>query len=340
MPTLFPLQLPDWPRAGGAPRGRGRLRVQPEDFRVDEQSDIALAGEGEHDWLHIEKRGANTAWVARQLARHAGVPVRDVGYAGLKDRHALTTQWFSVLRPAGRACDWTTLARPGVRVLVLGRHARKLRRGAHRGNAFLIRVREFAGEPDEALARIRAGGVPNYFGEQRFGRDGANLELAEALLGGRRLRRDARSLALSAARSFLFNEVLARRVTDGSWQRLLPGDVALLAGSRSRFSVEAVDDALAARCREQDLHPSGPLWGRMQEPAAQSAPEREVLAQHAQLAAALEPLADADRRALRLVVEDLEWNAAPGELTLSFRLAPGAFATAVLREILSPRAPQ
>lgn len=338
MPAFFPAQLPDWPRAAGEAPGHGRLRSVPEDFRVTERMDVVHDGDGEHDWLWIAKRGANTAWVARQLARHAGVAVRDVGFAGLKDRHAETRQWFSVRRPAGGVPDWRKLDVSGVRVLDVRRHRRKLRRGAHRGNDFDICIRDWRGDPDALLETIRARGVPNYFGEQRFGRDAGNLALASRLLAGERLRRDGRSLALSAARAFLFNEVLARRVRDGSWDRLLPGEQAMLAGSRSRFAVDVPDAELERRCAEGDLHPSGPLWGRGADTDSLPAAERDVLGAHRELASGLERLADADRRPLRLVVDALTWHRDDDRLQLSFSLPAGAFATAVLRELLRPAA--
>jgi len=331
MASPFPERLPDWRRAFGGPPGRARLREQPEDFRVTEILDLELAGEGEHDWLSVEKRGANTAWVASRLARHAGVPRRDVGYAGLKDRHAVTRQWFSVRRPAARAPDWSAFRAEGVTLLETARHRRKLRRGAHRGNRFAIRLAGWRGDPAPVLSRIAGEGVPNYFGEQRFGRDAGNLVLARALLAGERLRREARSHALSAARSFVFNAVLDRRVAEGSWNRLLEDEVVMLEGTHSHFVAGRPDAALEERCARLDVHPSGPLPGRGAAPGP--APEREVLASVAAVVAGLERFADADRRALRLRVANLRWALSGDSIELEFDLPAGAFATAVLREI-------
>ena len=200
--TIF--VLPDWQRAFGEPVASCHIRKANADFQVSEQLGFELSGDGEHDYLQIEKDGANTAWVARGLAKHAGIAASDVGFAGLKDRHAVTKQWFSVRRPAGNKADWMKLDLTGVRVLQEGRHRRKLRRGAHAGNRFRVALRnltETRGGLRERLAEIRDAGVPNYFGEQRFGRDGGNLGLAGDLFAGRRLSRGKRGMALSAARS-------------------------------------------------------------------------------------------------------------------------------------------
>jgi len=185
----------------------------------------------------------------------------------MKDRHAVTRQWFSVRRPAGTPADWSALEVEGAQVLEVSRNNRKLRRGAHSGNQFRIVVRgsansdpETSGELVQQRTRtIVEQGVPNYFGEQRFGREGGNLQLAEALFAGKRLKRDKRSFALSSARAWLFNQVLQQRVEAGTWSELQAGDVAALDGSGSIFAVEELDETLEKRCRELDLHPTGPL---------------------------------------------------------------------------------
>ena len=330
-------------RAHGAPPARGMLRSRPEDFVVDELALVEPSGEGEHVLLHIRKRDTNTDWLARQLARFAGVRPVDVGYAGLKDRRAVTSQWFSV-RLAGRAePDWAALDLPEVAVLSHARHGRKLQRGALRGNRFTLTVRELTGEREAIDARLRAiaeRGVPNYFGEQRFGRGGANLDAAAAMLvEGRRVRdRHRRGLYLSAARAWLFNQTLAARVTAGTWDTAVSGDVMILDGRRSHFRLDEADEAIAARLAAFDIHPSGPLWGAGERPV-----EAEALAVEDAVLAGWEPwcegLAKAglkqERRALRLRVQDLTWTSPePDTLQLSFALTAGAYATAVLREIV------
>ena len=210
------------------------------------------SGAGEHAFLLIEKSGANTEWVARRLAEKAGVAPMSVGYSGLKDRHAITRQNFSVHLPGRADPDWSALAIPGVRVLAASRHDRKLKRGVHRGNLFRIRVRDIAGVREVVeprLALIRERGVPNYFGEQRFGRDAGNIDNARAMFAGRRMPRAQAGMALSAARSLIFNAVLAQRVEDGSWDCGLDGEVWMLAGTHSIFGPEpwTIDLARPAR---------------------------------------------------------------------------------------------
>lgn len=332
-------RIPDWARACGAPPIAAAIRTELTDFVVDEQLAIEFTDDGEHDWLWIEKAGANTHWVAGQLARHAGIPERDVGYAGLKDRHAVTRQWFSVRRSG--ETDWGAFSADGVSVLERRRHRRKLQRGAHAGNRFRIALRGtgIAGSAallEERLAAIADAGVPNYFGEQRFGRDDGNLSLAQALFAGKRLTRHKRSMALSAARSVIFNAVLDARVRDGSWNRILPGELANLDGSGSVFAVATPDAELERRCAVQDIHPTATLWGagaplscdRVAEIETAVAGDWPDLAQGLERAG-LKPMA----RALRLPVRGLTWTFETDALWLEFTLDSGAFATAVLREI-------
>jgi len=322
------MALPDWARAYGAPLFPAVIRSQPDEFDVTEELGFEFSGDGEHDLLFVEKTGANTEWVSRQLAGHANVPARDVGYAGLKDRHAMTRQWFSV--PRWHAPDWDRLEADGVRVLDQQRHNRKLRRGAHKGNRFRIRLRGPAGDTramDERLEIIGSEGVPNYFGEQRFGRGGSNVALADAWSEGKRLPRHKRSIAISAARSYLFNLILDRRVQEKTWNRIVPGDIANLDGTGSVFQVDEVDDDLVRRCKEMDIHPAGPLFGD-----GTSAPCPS--ADHARW---LQALANARvkgaNRSLRLRVNDLAWSVASDSLLLEFALGRGGFATSVLREV-------
>lgn len=329
------VEIPDWRRAFGAPSVSGDFRSVNRDFQVTEALGFELDDSGEHDWLWIEKSDVNTPWLARQLARYATVPANDVGFAGMKDRHAVTRQWFSVRRPAGARADWRALDLPGVTVLEQRRHSRKLRRGAHRANHFEIRLRHLDGDPCERLERIAAAGIPNYFGEQRFGHGGHNLALARSLFSGRRLRRDKRSIALSAARGYLFNVVLDARIGAGTWDRLLPGDVASLEGSNSVFDVDEVTADIEGRAACLDLHPSGPLWGRSRGKtgARLLEPERHQAADHEALRDGLERHCEAGRRALRAVVQDLHWELSDRDLVLSFTLGRGIYATALLREL-------
>jgi tRNA pseudouridine13 synthase len=330
------------PRAFGEVSARGRLRVEPADFQVEEIPAFAPDGEGEHVLLWVRKTGANTEWVARRLAAHACVPGAAVSYAGLKDRHAVTSQWFSVHLGRAPEPDWAGLEVPGVEILARHRHRRKLRRGALSGNRFRIRARDLCGDPgllDARLEQVRARGVPNYFGEQRFGHDDGNLRAARALFAGNagRVPRHLRGLWLSAARSQIFNEVLAMRVERGEWDCPLAGDRLQLAGSHSHFLAETLDEVLIGRARAFDLDPTGPLWGDGELPTRgdPAALERGVAERFADWAAGLAAAGlRQERRALRLRVLELTAEREGDDLVLAFALPAGAYATAVLRELV------
>ena len=330
------------PRAHGTPPATGVLRAEPEDFEVEEDLGFAPAGSGEHLLLKVRKRNANTAWVARELARVAGCAAPQVGYAGLKDRRALAVQWFSVPRPRG-AVDWPRVQREDFEVLEAHPHTRKLPRGALAGNHFAVRVRARAADGARLAAllaprleQIARAGVPNYFGPQRFGRNGANLTRSAAA-GLGTLRAAERGFVLSAARSVVFNAVLAARVLDGSWNRLLTGDLANLAGSGSVFAVEHPDAVLASRCERLEIHPSGPLWGQG-EPATRA----RVLELESRVATRFPEQCELcvaagmrqERRSLRLAVQGLACASEAQSVRLTFRLGRGGFATAVLRELV------
>lgn len=327
------------PYAHGGPPIAAQLRREPADFRVDEILGFEPSGSGEHAFLDIEKTGANTEWVSRQLARELGLAPVAVGFSGLKDRHAITRQAFTVHLGTKPQPDWNALAIPGVRVIGATRHARKLKRGAHRGNRFIIVLRDVRGERDRVesvLAAIRAHGVPNYFGEQRFGRDEGNLALARQLFSGTRLPREKHGIALSAARSELFNAVLARRVGERNWNRALDGEVFMLAGTHSVFGPESLSDELAQRLAAFDIHPTGPMWGRgeLRSGDAVRAIEEAAIDAQRDLAQGLEKVGlEQQRRSLRLVARDLDANWNGDDLTLSFALESGAFATVVVREL-------
>ena len=334
--------LPDWARAYGPVSASARIRSVPEDFRVEEALGFAADGEGPHVMLTVEKRGANTHWVAGQLARHAGIPAREVGYAGLKDRHAVTVQHFTLNLDRKPEPDWSALPSEEFRVLKSERHRRKLKTGALEGNRFRLVLRELSAPVDTllpGLESIKTRGVPNYFGVQRFGRGAANIEKAEAALSGKLRIHDRRlfSLLLSAARSLIFNDLLAARVQAGNWDRLLSGEVMMLDGSHSVFRAEAPDAELQRRLAAGDVHPTGPLWGRGEPMTAGEvhALEAEVAAGHPALVAGLVKVGvEMARRSLRLPVKDFAWQEVSEGLILEFFLPAGAYATAVLRELV------
>ena len=332
------------PRAYGAPPANVVLRAELEDFVVEEELGFAPAGNGAHLLLKVRKRNANTQWVARELTRLAGCRPADAGYAGLKDRRAVAVQWFSVPRPR-TAVDWREPRSAEFEVLEVHEHTRKLPRGALAGNRFAVRIRAADGV-GAALAELLAPrlelisqrGVPNYFGTQRFGRDAGNLERLGTPLHS--LPPDQRGFVFSAARSVIFNAVLAARVTEGSWERLFAGDLANIDGRGTIFHVEAVDAGLLARCQRLEIHPTGPLWG---EGDPQSS--GEVLELERTVAARMAPAAAAcvaagmrqERRSLRIAVQELRCEVEAQAVRLHFRLARGCFATALLAELIETR---
>ncbi|MBU3057746.1 tRNA pseudouridine(13) synthase TruD [Pseudomonas indica] len=330
------------PRAHGEPCGQAVLKAVAEDFQVDEVLDIPLSGQGEHLWLWVEKRGLNTEDAAKRLARAASVPLRTISYAGLKDRQALTRQWFSLHLPGKADPDLSAAESDSLRILQATRHSRKLQRGAHSANGFTLRLNQLAADRealDSRLESIRQHGVPNYFGLQRFGHDGGNVDgaLQFAERGELPTQRNLRSRLLSAARSYLFNRVLAERVADGSWNRAQVGDLLAFTDSRSFFPADEAECS-DPRLAQLDLHPTGPLWGKGESPAGGvvQALEQRVAAGQEKLA---DWLAGADmaheRRILRLPIGALAWHyPRPDILQLEFVLPAGCFATAVVRELV------
>lgn len=333
----------DWPTSGGGRVASAVLKSSPENFFVDEDlplPDDVTAG-GEHLCVRLEKSGDNTDYVARQLAVLSGCRHFDVGFCGLKDRHAVTRQWFSVYRPGQEDEDAAFLESVAGNWRVLGHHrqARKLRRGDHRGNHFEVVLTDVAGDPtavNEALARLRELGCPNYFGPQRFGHNGANLDRALAIDPSKLNRRGARNakkrgrgrstsgssdsknvLYFSAARSWLFNEVLARRVQNGTWLEPLDGEPG--AGEN------------------QDIMVTGPLWGDGGTDAVsdQGALERAVVEAHPRLAAVFATTRmKPERRPLKMLPEGFEWQwKGSDQLVLKFWLAPGQYATSLLGDV-------
>lgn len=330
------------PTAWGEPCGTAVLKHTAEDFQVNEVLDIPLSGSGEHLWLWVEKRNLNTEDAARRIARAAGVPAKAISYAGLKDRQALTRQWFSLHLPGKADPDLAAAEGDDLRILQRTRHSRKLQRGAHAANGFVIRLTALDGERAALEARLRQiaeGGVPNYFGVQRFGFDGGNLHEARHWAERRTLpeQRNRRSRVLSAARSYLFNQALAARVADGSWNRAQPGDLLAFTDSRSFFpagEAECADPRLAAL----DLHPTGPLFGAgaLECGGATLSSEQALQAREAVLVNWLaEAGLEQERRVLRLPIAGLAWHyPATDILQLEFVLPSGCFATAVVRELV------
>lgn len=325
------------------------IRSQASDFQVDEQLPFALSGDGEHSWLQIQKTNTNTDWIAEQLAKFAAVPAVAVGFAGMKDRHAVTTQWFSINLAGKAPPNWADFETDEIQIIQQSRHLRKLKRGVLAGNTFQIILRDLIGEQadwEKALQQIALQGVPNYFGEQRFGHHGNNLRRSDHWFstGKAPRKRIQKSLYLSAARSWLFNQVLSARINNGTWNQAKAGDILRLAGTKTgQFLVETIDDVLVERIKTMDVHPTGPLWGRGIPPvqAEVLALESQALADWADWQAGMEQAGlEQARRALRLIPEGLHWqfiddtfNAGQLALKLNFSLTSGSYATAVLREL-------
>jgi tRNA pseudouridine13 synthase len=335
------IDIPVWPYVYGGPSGTGKIRSLPEDFIVKENLSFEPSGAGEHAFLQIEKKGENTEYVARQLARFANVRQRDVSYAGLKDRHAVTTQWFSVWLPGKADPDWAQFETDSTKVLQAVRHARKLKRGVLSGNSFKLLIRDWQGDQGKTcqqLELIKANGIANYFGSQRFGNEGQNVGKALAMFEGAKAGREQRSIYLSAARSYLFNLVLAERVTMANWNQPITGDTYQFDLSHSCFQSGQPDAEIMRRLAAKEIHPTGALWGRGNTDVSADALaiEQAVIDKHPLLAQGLMANAvDRDRRALRVNVQGLQWRFVDGEtLELDFTLPAGSYATSVLREII------
>lgn len=307
---------------------------------VEEVLPFEPTGQGEFLLLHIRKTNRNTSDVVADLARWAGRPSRDISFAGRKDSRAVTSQWFSVHLPGKSDPDLETLISENCIVLEAVRHQRKLRTGALAGNRFRIRLRDVDGSPaavEAALRSVARTGVPNYFGPQRFGNEGRNLFLASKLAAGGKLGRGARSMALSAARAAIFNELLAARVSGNTWDSPCDGEIYMFADGTKCFGPLPVDAKLRARqaeTREIDL--TGPLWGSgvIGTSGVVNELESEVAARHPQWRRLLERFGlRQERRRLRLVASEVRWEWTDRDLEVAFFLPRGTFATTFLSEV-------
>jgi len=339
MPADF--SIPEWSYAYGGPSGTGDIKTIHNDFIVEEILPFTAEGSGEHVFLQIDKCGENTEYVARLLARFAGVRQRDIGFAGLKDRHARTIQWFSIWLPGKQEPDWSQVQTENITILQITRHTRKLKRGVIAANQFKIRIRNWQGDSAKAknqLQLIRQQGFPNYFGNQRFGRQGQNVNKALALFQGRKVKREQRSIYLSAVRSYLFNLILAKRVTLSNWNQLLSGDVCQLDHSHSIFKVESVDQSLHERIKKGDIHSTAVMYGKGEFETSEEAGaiEKAIISKTPELVNGLLKYGlAAERRALRAMPEQLSWQFEDSnQWLLCFRLPAGSYATALLREWL------
>lgn len=332
----------------GEPSASGVLKASPEDFVVIEDLGYRPDGEGEQVLVHVRKTGCNTRFVAEALAKFAGVPARDVSFAGMKDRHAVTEQWFCLRIPGKQTPDFSTFSLEGCEVLESARHQRKLRTGALKGNAFTLVLRQIddRAAAEQRLQLIKQHGVPNYFGSQRFGHGGNNLLMAQRWAADEiRVReRNKRSFLLSAARSAMFNQVVSDRLAQqGGLCQVMTGDALQLTGRGSWFVAEAAELAsLQQRVNDGELRITAPLpgnggWGTRDEALALE--QQSLSADQALIALMDRERVEAARRAMLVVPRDLHWHwQDDATLTMNFWLPAGSFATSVVRELLRSEA--
>ena len=344
--------LPELAYFHGKPKSTGLLRNEMSDFQVFEQLPYTPIGEGEHLFIHIRKTGANTVFVARELAKYFNVKEPLVTYAGLKDRFAVTEQWFGVHVPGKTVYDLSDLTIEGVEVLSYKRHNKKLRTGALTGNCFELILRDVTNinALQTRWQQIVEQGVPNYFGEQRFGINGGNIERAHELFSGTKVKdKKKRGMYLSAARSYIFNQLISTRVQRELFDKVSVGDVMMLAGTQSVFHLDAVDETIAKRFLEKDIDITAPMWGagELMTSLAPKALEEEIAQENDGLCQGLPRFGlKQERRRIRLAISQasihlLDEANVEGidskentSIKIKFFLPAGCYATTVLRELI------
>ncbi|MBR38420.1 MAG: tRNA pseudouridine(13) synthase TruD [Idiomarina sp.] len=324
-------------------RTQAQFKLHPEDFVVTERLDVADDGEGEHQWLWIRKRGANTQFVARQLARFADTSPKNVSYAGLKDRNAVTEQWFSVQLPGQETLDWQQLNNEEFQVLKVIRRQKKLKLGLHEANQFKIRLRDVVdkGLFEQNWNSLVTDGTLNYFGPQRFGHDQNNLtrgfEWLRAGGSNKRVKKPEQSRLLSSVRSFLFNQIASSRYQQYGFETLA-GDCVMLSGSQSVFHVEQWDDELKQRLTTGDIQLTAGQPGWVSKPLISGEAEQFETDCVSPWADIIDCLASkkvkASRRAMRLKPTDPELCWDGSDAVIYFELPKGSFATACISELI------
>lgn len=343
----------EWAHAHGGPVGSAVIRTEPEDFIVNEVLGYEPTEEGEHLFLVIKKRNTNSEWVARQIAKLAGVKKMDVGFAGMKDRRAVTTQTFTVRITGMDEPDWKQLNHDEdgeqIEVISVHRHQRKIKRGDLAGNRFVITLRQLEGEQaelDKRLEQIQKSGFPNYFGEQRFGFDGNNLLQATKMFQ-REIKvkdRSKRSIYLSAVRSYLFNQLLSLRVAANNWDKVIDGDWVWTEEDPRGFTFDGANAQHLELFEQGKLIAAGPLWGdgRSLTQADAHQFEQEIGSRNDLWIEGLKAARmDQGRRALQVKVDDLQWCwHGVDTLTIEFFLPPGSYATSLLAELCKTIKPE
>jgi len=322
----------------------GKIRDQPQDFQVEEVPAYAPEGRGEHLFVRFRKTDLNTPEAVRRIAEALGVDAREAGWAGLKDRRAVTSQWASFHRADPDAAR--ALVLPGIEILEAARHPHKIRTGHLRSNRFVIRIRgarEHLTTAGQTIEQLSQHGAPNYYGEQRFGRDGANLTRARAwLLEGAPPPRDRfqRKLIASTLQSEIFNQWLAARVRAGALDQVVQGDLMRKEDSGGLFIASDVG-AAAERMQRWEISPTGPMLGaKMRWPEGEAERLERALCERWGLTTErleqLRTLLPGTRRVARIRPADVRLGEYPEGLEVAFTLPKGAYATVILRELLKP----
>lgn len=340
-----------WQYTSSKPLGSAVFKQELSDFQVIESLGYSLTGNGEHIYVELEKTGLNTAFVAEQLAKYCQLPLRQVTYAGRKDKFAVTRQWFGIHLPGKENIDWQGFQLPGTNIVQAIRHNKKLRTGQLAGNRFVITLRNATHLEDitQRLDLAAKNGVANYYGSQRFGvqrlstalelQQGGNLALAERMLNGETIKnRNKRSMALSALRSWLFNQMLSERIAQQKLFTILPGDVINLTGSNSIFVAEEDFTLLQNRLKRQDISTTVPLWG-----SGESSAKAQALAMESACVKNYSAITEFlsrqrltfERRAAIIWPQHLECTCEGDTLIIQFFLPAGCFATSVLRECVN-----
>lgn len=335
-------ELPKFSYLYGQPTSTGFLRSEMADFKVFEVLPFEPCGEGEHVFIHVKKTGENTAYIAKQLAKYFGVKENLVSYAGLKDRFAVTEQWFGIHLPGKKIYDLANLSIDGLEVISTARHNKKLRIGALLGNRFKITLKNIT-EIEAFIRRwhaVVAHGVPNYFGEQRFGIEGGNIAKALALFTGTKVNdKKKRGMYLSAARSLIFNQIIDARIQANTFEQLTDGDVCMLSGTQSVFVANAIDNSLITRLQEKDIDITAPMWGAGELMSTQAVKvlEQQVASEYQIFCDGLAKFGlKQERRKIRLCVTDatIDVDKENNTVVLGFFLPAGSYATTVIRELL------
>ena len=339
--------LPELAYLYSKPESTGLLRSKISDFKVFEQLPFLPCGEGEHLFIYIKKTGANTVFVARELAKYFSVKEQLVSYAGLKDRFAITEQWFGVHVPGKTVYDLSDLDIEGVEVISYARHNKKLRIGALTGNRFELVLRDVTELEAFKLRwqQIIKEGVPNYFGEQRFGINGGNLDKALALFSGSKVKdKKKRGMYLSAARSHIFNAIISERIQHQIFNQVHIGDVLMLAGTQSVFHLDEVDEVIEKRFKEHDVDITASMWGagELMTSGEPKAFEQLIAEKNNEFNQGLPRFGlKQERRRIRLSISETDISVIDTDndefnstVKISFFLPAGCYATTILRELI------